>query len=168
MHGWKKSHGVQAARKWRLARAHGGPGLSADQLAKPFALFRRLFSGEPDQVLIRRLMLAGYRNVSYADIFLGARLAIPVFLGIVVALLISDNVIFFFLIALVLGFFIPDLWLGYAINKRREIIRLSLPGWLGPAVDLHGSRPGTGSSHRQGRAGTPGEPSRTERRTAAG
>jgi tight adherence protein C len=36
----------------------------------------------------------------------------------------------FFFIALILGFFIPDFWLSYAINKRREKIKLSLPDGL--------------------------------------
>lgn len=103
---------------------------TADALAKPFTFFRSFFTAEPDPELVRRLLLAGYRKASYADIFLGARLAVPAVLGIAVALLISSNTIFFFLIALVLGFFLPDFWLNRAIKKRRERIRLSLPDGL--------------------------------------
>ena len=104
--------------------------LTADQLAKPFTVFRGLFSREPNPELTRRLMLAGYRKPAHADIFIGARLAIPAFLGIVVALLVTDNTFFYFVLALVIGFFAPDFWLSRAINKRREEIKLALPDTL--------------------------------------
>src|SRR5206468_4953977 len=78
----------------------------------------------------RRLMLAGYRKPAHADIFLGSRLAIPAALGLLIALFIGSNTIIFFLIAVAVGFFIPDFWLSWAINKRRDQIRLSLPDGL--------------------------------------
>src|SRR5258708_24284904 len=105
-------------------------GLNVEYMAKPFTLIRSLFSPEPDRKLVRRLMLAGYRKPAHADVFLGLRLAIPAALGLLVALLINDNTIMFFLIAVGLGFFAPDFWLSWAINKRREKIRLSLPDGL--------------------------------------
>src|SRR5678815_2599490 len=43
-------------------------GVDVDWLAKPFTLFRRLFSSEPDPDLVRRLMLAGYRKPAHVDI----------------------------------------------------------------------------------------------------
>ena len=104
--------------------------LNADVLAKPFTFFRKFFSSEPDPAMVRRLMLAGYRKPAHADIYLGARLALPALLGISVALLIQSNVFLFFLVALVVGFFAPDFWLSHAINKRREHLRLSLPDGL--------------------------------------
>lgn len=103
---------------------------NADVLAKPFTLVRKLFTSEPDPQIVRKLMLAGYRKPAHVDMFLGARLALPALLGVSVALLISSNVFLFFLVALVIGFFAPDFWLGHAINKRREKIRLSLPDGL--------------------------------------
>jgi tight adherence protein C len=108
---------------WRSA-------VSADFLAKPFAAFRRFFSPTPDPALVRRLMLAGYRKPAHPDIFLGARLALPAVLGLSVALLVSNNTFFFFILTLGLAFFLPDFWLSHAINKRREKIRLSLPDAL--------------------------------------
>jgi tight adherence protein C len=111
------------ARTWRAA-------LNAELLAKPFTLLRRLFSSEPEPKLVRRLMLAGYRKPSHADIFLGARLALPAFLGFLVALLVEENTVLFFLLTVVLAFFLPEFWLSHAINKRRERIRLSLPDGL--------------------------------------
>jgi tight adherence protein C len=108
---------------WRSA-------VSADTIAKPFTAFRRFFASEPDPEIVRRLLLAGYRKPYHADIFLGSRLAVPACLGLAVALLVSYNTVIFFLIAVVVGFFAPDFWLGHAINKRREKLRLSLPDGL--------------------------------------
>ncbi|MGH9539537.1 MAG: type II secretion system F family protein [Terriglobales bacterium] len=105
------------------------PAIDVDWLAKPFTLFRRLFSSEPDPDLVRRLMLAGYRKPAHVDIFLGARLVLPVALGCLSAILFSTN-LFLFLMTLVVGFFIPDFWLNVAVKKRREKIRLSLPDGL--------------------------------------
>ena len=104
--------------------------LNADLVAKPFTLFRSLFSAEPNPALVRRLSLAGYRRPSHADIFLGARLALPAVLGFSAALIFNDNIVIFFLLAVVLGFYAPDFWLGYAINVRRQRIKLSLPDGL--------------------------------------
>ncbi len=108
---------------WRTA-------LDVDYLAKPFTLVRSLFSPEPDPKLLRRLMLAGYRKPAHADIFLGARLALPALLGVLVTGVIGSSSIVLFLIVVVLGFFIPDMWLNWAIKKRRENVRLSLPDGL--------------------------------------
>jgi tight adherence protein C len=109
--------------KWRTA-------LDVDYLAKPFSLIRGLFTPEPDPQLVRRLMLAGYRKPGHADIFLGMRLAIPAVLGLMVALFVNSNQIMFFILAIGLGFFVPDFWLTWSVNRRREKIRLSLPDGL--------------------------------------
>jgi len=108
---------------WRAA-------LDVELLAKPFTLVRRLFRPEPDPQLVRRLSLAGYRNAAGADIYLGCRLAIPAVLGLLIAVFIQDNVIMYFIIGVGLGFFAPDFWLNWAIKRRREKIRLSLPDGL--------------------------------------
>ncbi len=104
--------------------------LDVDFFAKPFTFIRNLIAAEPNPNLVGRLMLAGYRKPAHADIFLGSRLAVPTVLGLLVALFISSNTIIFFLLAVAVGFFVPDFWLGWAINKRRERIRLSLPDGL--------------------------------------
>ena len=108
---------------WRTA-------LNVNYIAKPFTVVRGLFRPEPDPALVRRLMLAGYRNPAAADIFLGARLALPAALGLLIAVTIEDNMIMYFFIAVGLGFFAPDFWLSWAINRRRDKIRLSLPDGL--------------------------------------
>ena len=108
---------------WRSA-------VSGARIAKPFTMFRRFFSSEPDPDIVRRLMLAGYRKPYHADLFLGSRLGVPAVLGLAVALLTSQNTIIFFLIAVAVGFFAPDFWLSHATKKRREKLRLSLPDGL--------------------------------------
>jgi len=106
------------------------PSVSSDLVAKPFTTFRRFFASEPDPEIVRRLLLAGYRKPHHADIFLGMRLAIPAVLGLTAAMVFSSGTIVAFMLALVVGFFVPDFWLGYAINRRRERLRLSLPDSL--------------------------------------
>ena len=108
---------------WRTA-------LDVDYLAKPFTLIRSLFAPEPDPKLVRRLMLAGYRKPAHADIFLGARLALPAALVLLIALFISESSIMYFILAIGIGFFAPDLWLNWAVNRRIDRIRLSLPDGL--------------------------------------
>ena len=106
------------------------PSISSDVVARPFTAFRRFFASEPDPEIVRRLLLAGYRKPHHADIFLGMRLAIPAVLGLTAALVFTSGTIVAFMLALVVGFFIPDFWLSYAINRRRERLRLSLPDSL--------------------------------------
>jgi len=110
-------------RSWRLL-------VSTDFMARPFAAIRKLMTPKADPALVRRLMLAGYRKPAHADIFLGARLALPAILGFLVVLLPTGNVLFFFFLTIIIAFFIPDFWLSRAISKRREKIRLSLPDAL--------------------------------------
>jgi tight adherence protein C len=108
----------------------GVPKINVEAIAKPFTFVRSLFSSEPNPDLVRRLSLAGYRSPSHADIFLGVRLALPAILGFAATFLFHDNVIIFFVLAIVIGFFAPDFWLSYAINSRRERLKLSLPDGL--------------------------------------
>jgi tight adherence protein C len=108
---------------WRTA-------LSVDYVARPFTIVRKLFTPEPDPKLVRRLMLAGYRRPAHADLFLGSRLAIPAVLGLLIALFVGDNAVLYFILAVGIGFFVPDFWLSWAINRRRDEIRLSLPDGL--------------------------------------
>src|SRR5579872_6611121 len=69
-------------------------------LVKPFTWFRGLFGRAPQPVLTRRLMRAGYREPYHTDVFIGAKLLLPVIMGTLVALTIRENVIFSFVIAL--------------------------------------------------------------------
>jgi tight adherence protein C len=104
--------------------------VSVEGLAMPFALLRRLFTGKPDNNLVRRLMLAGYRKPAHSDIFLGSKLLLPAVAGITVAMLVPENTVLFFLMTIALTFFLPDFWLNHAIDARRDRIRYSLPDGL--------------------------------------
>src|SRR5216684_490425 len=75
--------------------------LNVDFVAKPFVLLLRLVSAEPSPNLTRRLMLAGYRKPAHADIFLGARIAVPALAAFAVALLIEQNTLLFLMLAVV-------------------------------------------------------------------
>ncbi|HZQ19575.1 MAG TPA: type II secretion system F family protein [Terriglobales bacterium] len=108
---------------WRAA-------LNVDYLARPFTVIRTLFSPEPNPDLVHRLALAGFRKPAHADVFLGLRLAIPAVLGLLVAMFIPSGTVFVFLMAIVMGFFIPDFWLSSAITRRRQKVKLSLPDGL--------------------------------------
>lgn len=104
--------------------------LDVERVAKPFAWVRGIFSGSPDTNLARRLALAGYRKPAHSDIFLGSRLLLPPVLAFAVAYVAGNNGVFYFLLTLVVAFFLPDFWLTWAINKRRENIRLAVPDAL--------------------------------------
>jgi tight adherence protein C len=104
--------------------------LNTERLAKPFGWFRGLFGGQPAPQLVRRLLLAGYRKPFHADMFTGAKMLCSVIAGLAVALWVRDNVIFLFLVAVVMAFFLPEFWLNNAIKKRREHIKRSLPDGL--------------------------------------
>lgn len=123
----------QVAREARRSGPVSGPwkpAIRSDLVAKPFTVLRSFFANEPDPEIVSKLMLAGYRKPHHADLFLGMRLALPAVLGVLVALFVSSGTFIFFLISLVVGFMIPDLWLSYATNRRRERLRLSLPDSL--------------------------------------
>ncbi|MGH9359890.1 MAG: type II secretion system F family protein [Terriglobia bacterium] len=104
--------------------------LDAERLAAPFARLRSLFSSEPSPGVVHQLMLAGYRKRYHADVYTGVRLILPVVAGVAVAFWVSDNIIFWFILAMAGAFFLPEFWLTRAIGKRRERIRLSLPDAL--------------------------------------
>lgn len=103
---------------------------SAETLAKPLGALGRQFGGNPDSGLVHRLMLAGYRKPYHADVFVGSKLILPAAAGLSVAFFIHENVILYFVLAVILGFLVPDFWLNRAITKRRENIQLSLPDTL--------------------------------------
>src|SRR5487761_73736 len=104
--------------------------LSARGLGQLLGGVRRLVGSDPNPEIARRLALAGYRKPEHVDIFLGVRLLLPAVAGIAVAFFIKDNVIFWFVIAVLGAFFAPDLWLTRAVGIRREHIRLGLPDAL--------------------------------------
>jgi tight adherence protein C len=103
---------------------------SMDRLTEQASRFRSRLGGEANPADVRRLMRAGFHKPSQVDMFLMARLVLPACGALAVTLLVRENVIFYFVVALVVGYFLPDFWLGYMIHRRRERIRLSLPDAL--------------------------------------
>ncbi len=105
-------------------------GFDIETLTRPLGAVRKLFGGAPNPEIVRRLLLAGYRKPFHVDVFFGMKLILPAFLGVAVALFIRESIIIFFILAVLIGFFFPDFWLTYAINKRRQRIGRSLPDTL--------------------------------------
>src|SRR5215467_12635989 len=99
-------------------------------LAKPIELVRGLIAKAPDPALVRRLSNAGYRQKAHADLFLASRFVVPLLLAVLTAVLVDENRMFFFAIALIAGFFGPDFWLGAMIKRRRRRIAETLPDAL--------------------------------------
>jgi len=104
--------------------------LHLERLARPFGQLRRLLGGESNADTARRLALAGYRKLHHSDIFVAAKLVLPILAGVAVAIWVKNDVIFWFLFSLALAFFLPEFWLAGAVRKRRERIKLSLPDAL--------------------------------------
>jgi tight adherence protein C len=104
--------------------------MSAETLARPFGRLRKLLGGDGDPEIARRLARAGYRRPYHADIFIGAKLMLPALVGLAVAVFVTQDVVFWFIFALPVGFFLPEFWLAQAIAKRCDEIRLSLPDAL--------------------------------------
>lgn len=80
----------------------------------------------------QRLQSAGYRNESTMKVFYGTKVVIPVilcFLALVTGLG-AANPILIYLVALVLGFMLPDFWLSRQVTKRQRKIRRALPDVL--------------------------------------
>jgi tight adherence protein C len=97
------------------------------------SLDRILPRSKKDTSLVqRRLVRAGYRNEFAVRIFYGAKfLGIVIFLGIVfVTGLWRVHTFFVILLALVVGFAAPDVWLSRKVTLRQKRIRLGLPDVL--------------------------------------
>ncbi|MBS1820562.1 MAG: type II secretion system F family protein [Acidobacteria bacterium] len=83
-------------------------------------------------VVQQRLVRAGYRKNSAIDLFYGAKVLTPLALVFVVFStgLASESPFFMGIVALGLGFLIPDFWLGRRISIRQAKIRRGLPDVL--------------------------------------
>ena len=83
-------------------------------------------------VVQKRLVRAGYRNDSAVKLFYGAKVVVPLILCV---LAFTTGVgryspFFVYLIAIGLGFLLPDFWLGNRISARQAQIRRGLPDVL--------------------------------------
>jgi tight adherence protein C len=100
-------------------------------LTRPLAPFREWLRSN-DEGLSYRLSLAGYRKPQDANTFLSLKLLAPI-VGILLATFVgAQNLLVYGLFLSVGGFFAPDMFLFYAISKRKTKISMALPD----AVDL--------------------------------
>jgi tight adherence protein C len=91
---------------------------------------RRLLGSREDSEVAARLASAGYRRPSHADALYVVKLGLPILVGVAAGLIFKENRFFWIVVGAATGFMLPDLWLTYAINQRRDRIRLSLPDAL--------------------------------------
>lgn len=89
-------------------------------------------SKEEVSVIQQRLIRAGYRKESAVNYFYGAKVLVPVLLCVVsfATGLVHYSPFFVCIVALGLGFLLPDFWLGNRITKRQGNIRRGLPDVL--------------------------------------
>lgn len=100
---------------------------AAGQLTSLLKPLRNLITSS-DEDLSFRLALAGLRKPEYVEIYVAAKMLLPVF-GLVVGTFIGTNIIFA-IMGGVVGFFIPDFVVTQMVNNRRESIRMALPDAL--------------------------------------
>jgi tight adherence protein C len=83
-------------------------------------------------VVAKRLVRAGYRNDSAVRIFYGAKVLAPLVLCVIFLItgFINAQPFMGWVLALGLGFLLPDFWLGRRIKLRQKKIRLGLPDAL--------------------------------------
>lgn len=81
----------------------------------------------------RRLVSAGYHGPWPATLFAVAELVIPaVVFGLIIFIFGTGTALIFAVIAAMIAFYVPNLWLGRAVNARRREIQNGLPD----AIDL--------------------------------
>jgi tight adherence protein C len=83
-------------------------------------------------VIQQRLVRAGYRSDSAVNLFYGAKVVVPLTLCILafVTGVWRYSPFFVYIVALGLGFLLPDFWLGNRMSARQANIRRGLPDVL--------------------------------------
>jgi tight adherence protein C len=89
------------------------------------ALRVRLGMGE-DARLKQRLISAGLKGSFAADVYLGFRVFCPL-LGILMGSFMPSNTAFWAFAMALVGYLVPDIWLGIKIKGRRKRIRKGIP-----------------------------------------
>ena len=83
-------------------------------------------------VKMQSLQMAGFRDESAVKIFYGSKVLTPLLLSVLVLVsgLGSYSGPFIYIVALGVGFLLPDFWLGKRISNRQKKIRRGLPDVL--------------------------------------
>jgi tight adherence protein C len=94
----------------------------------------RIFPSSPEQAAKAdpRLVQAGFRRPESASAFRAAKVITILTLVTIVFLsgLWRGSPVIYFLIAVVLGFMLPDMWLSRKVKARQQALRLALPDAL--------------------------------------
>jgi tight adherence protein C len=82
--------------------------------------------------LRRRLTSAGYRTMSPAIWFVAAQAALPVFFGVTAFLVfgLARGYWLAVVLAVIVGFLLPEFWIDRAVKRRQKAIRNGLPDAL--------------------------------------
>ena len=109
----------------------GVGGAVASRIVQWVGPVRKSIGLADDGDVARRLQAAGYREPVHLERYYTAKLVLPV-LGALIAgfLLRGQNIIFWFLMLVAVGYLAPDFWLTGAVTRRRERVRLALPDAL--------------------------------------
>ena len=103
-------------------------------MARLIEPFERVLPRSSNEVSVvqKRLVRAGYREKSCVNVFYGAKVLAPIliFLVMTLARAYAETGIFAYVMALGLGFIVPDFWLGHRIKARQTNLRLGLPDAL--------------------------------------
>lgn len=100
-----------------------------EAITSPLSPFREWLRSH-DQELSYRLILAGYRKPQDAETYLSLKLLAPI-VGVLLGTFASPgDILIFSAILAVLCFFVPDMWLFYAIGERKTKINQALPDAL--------------------------------------
>jgi len=89
-------------------------------------------SEKEKSIVQQRLVNAGFRNDSAVKVFYGAKVLIPLILAALLTVtgLAKLNPFILYLVALGIGFLIPDFWLGRRITARQKRMERGLPDVL--------------------------------------
>jgi len=82
-----------------------------------------------DEELAYQLSLAGFKEGAHVEVFASAKILLPV-IGLLASSFAGKNMVYVALIAIVAGFFVPDLFVTQLIARHKESVRLGFPDAL--------------------------------------